>query len=119
MRMLLEHEPALEVVGEAADGQEAILKAETLQPDAILLDLSMPGVTGLQALPRLLTVAPKARVIIVSVAFDDANLHKAKIAGAHGFIDKALDNDAFLDAVHACISASEPWTMRRTLVPNP
>lgn len=113
MRMLLEHDPALKVVGEAADGQEAIDRARALQPDAILLDLNMPGVNGPQALPRLLTVAPKAHIIIVSVAHDDANLHKAKFAGAHGFIDKALDNDAFVEAVHACLSGPDAWTVRQ------
>lgn len=112
-RMLLEDHPRYVVAGEAADGEEAIEHARRLHPDAILLDLNMPGLNGLQALPRLRAASPSSRVIVVSVARDQQELHQAKMAGAHAFIDKALSNEQFLVALDACLDGATGWTEHR------
>ena len=111
-RMLLEDQPSYVVVGEAGDGEEAIEEARRLQPDAILLDLNMPGLNGLKALPRLRAASPKSLVIVVSVARDQQELHQAKMSGAHAFIDKALSNEQFVAALDACLAASK-WSEHR------
>jgi DNA-binding NarL/FixJ family response regulator len=113
-RMILADHPSLQVVGEAGDGRQAIEEARRLQPDAILLDLNMPVMGGLQALPRLRAASPKSLVFVVSVARDQQELHQAKMAGAHAFIDKALSNEAFLSALEGCLSASgDGWSEHR------
>jgi DNA-binding NarL/FixJ family response regulator len=113
-RMVLEERPGTEVVGEALDGEQAIAQARRLQPDAVLLDLNMPRVGGLQALPRLRAASPRSLVIVLSVARDQQELHQAKMAGAHAFIDKALSNDEFLRALDACLATADGgWSEHR------
>lgn len=113
-KLVLEDDPAFEVVGEAADGKQAIEAAGRLKPDAVLLDLNMPVMGGLKALPRLRAASPKSLVFVVSVARDQQELHQAKMAGAHGFIDKALSNDDFVDALKDCLAAAgEGWSEHR------
>lgn len=105
-RLVLEDQEPFRVVGEARDGGEAIERARKLQPDAILLDLNMPGMGGLQALPRIRLASPRSLVFIVSVARDQQELHAAKMAGAHAFIDKALSNEDFVRALRDCVATS-------------
>jgi DNA-binding NarL/FixJ family response regulator len=76
------------VVGEAADGEEAIGLARSLQPDLVLLDLSMPGVDGLQALPRLRDAAPRCEVVMLTASVAEENLLAAIRAGAAGYLLK-------------------------------
>jgi DNA-binding NarL/FixJ family response regulator len=78
-----------EVVGEAADGAEALELAERLQPDLILLDLSMPGVDGLTALPRLRTAAPGCEVVVLTASGTEENLLAAIRGGAAGYLLKS------------------------------
>ncbi|MHB1261911.1 MAG: response regulator [Thermoplasmatota archaeon] len=111
-KLILEDRPEYQVVGEAGDGEQAIEHARRLQPDAVLLDLNMPVMGGLKALPRLRAASPASLVIVVSVARDQQELHQAKMAGAHGFIDKALPNEEFVRALDACLS-SHGWSEHR------
>src|SRR5438067_3650075 len=78
-----------DVVGEAADGEEAISSAETLQPDLILLDLSMPGLDGLSALPRLREAAPDCEVVVLTASGTEENLLGAIRGGAAGYLLKS------------------------------
>jgi DNA-binding NarL/FixJ family response regulator len=98
MRMLLgvtvERRPGLRVVGEAEDGEQAIEQAERLQPDVILLDLSMPRRTGLDALPEIKRVAPNAKVIVVSGFVSSMIAAEVLARGADGYIEKGVDPDA-------------------------
>ena len=99
------------VVGEAADGNAAIAQAELLQPDVILLDLSMPHRTGLEALPRS-TGSPAAKVIILSgfaasVIEDDLLAH-----GAAGYIQKGIDPDEILAAIETAATRRTPDSLR-------
>src|SRR5205085_10403812 len=77
-----------EVVGCASDGAQAVLDAALLQPDLILLDLSMPGVDGLAALPRLRDAAPDCEVVVLTASGTEENLLGAIRAGAAGYLLK-------------------------------
>jgi len=111
-RMVLEPDAAFQIVGEASDGAGAVSAAEALRPDLVLLDLRMPGMSGLEALPKLRVASPSSRIVVVSIMHDEGPLHQAKMAGAAGFIDKALDNDAFVAAVHQ-VMATSSWAVHR------
>jgi DNA-binding NarL/FixJ family response regulator len=76
------------VVGEAADGEEAIDRARELRPDLVLLDLSMPGLGGLEALPRLRAAAPECEVVVLTASGTEENLLAAIRAGAAGYLLK-------------------------------
>ena len=77
------------VAGEAADGEEAIEAARRLQPSLVLLDLSMPGLDGLQALPRIREAAPEAEVVVLTASGTEENLLAAIRAGAAGYLLKS------------------------------
>ena len=103
IRMLLDaivaNEPGLQVVGEAADGNEAIVETIALQPDVILLDLAMPKRSGLDALPELRRVAPNARIVVLS-GFASANVAEEVIAlGATSYIEKGADSAEIVAAI--------------------
>ena len=112
MRVLLgaivEMRAGLHVAGEAADGEQAISQAERLQPDVILLDLSMPYMTGLDALPEIKRVAPDAGVIVVS-GFNAAMIGPDVLAnGADHYIEKGAHPDTIADAIENVIAARVP-----------
>jgi DNA-binding NarL/FixJ family response regulator len=77
-----------EVVGHASDGDEAVVEATRLQPELVLLDLSMPGVDGLTALPRLREAAPECEVVVLTASGTEANLLAAIRGGAAGYLLK-------------------------------
>ena len=78
-----------EIAGEAADGEEAIARAREIQPDLVLLDLSMPGLDGLSALPRLREAAPSCEVVVLTASGEEENLLGAIRAGAAGYLLKS------------------------------
>jgi len=88
LTLLLEVEDDFEVVGTAADGRQAIDAAQTLKPDVVLLDLAMPVMDGLQALPELRAHLPKARIVIFSGFEHEALAEEALLAGADAYIEK-------------------------------
>ena len=83
------HQGGFDVVGEAADGVEALELAAELQPDLVLLDLSMPGLDGLAALPRLRAAAPGCEVVVLTASGTEENLLAAIRAGAAGYLLKS------------------------------
>ena len=87
--LLVQH--GFDVVGEASDGGEAIACAERLQPDLVLLDLSMPGMDGLEALPRIKKASPATSVIVFS-GFSAERMEAVALAhGADRYVDKSAD----------------------------
>ncbi len=93
LRARLESSGRYEVLGEGADGEDGIRLAESLQPEVVLLDLAMPRMDGLSALPQILKVAPDTRVIVLS-GFDQEHMaERALAAGAHGYLEKGLRMD--------------------------
>jgi DNA-binding NarL/FixJ family response regulator len=89
-----------DVVGEAGDGQEAIDLARNLQPDVILLDLSMPGLGGLDALPRLRNEAPSCEVVVLTASGDEDDLLAAIRGGAAGYLLKTEPPERLVDFLH-------------------
>jgi len=101
LRMLLDAQPDMVVVGEAGDGREAIDRAQALQPDVILLDLTMPNLGGLAALPQLRDIAPQARVLILTMHDDEGYLRQVLAAGASGYVLKKATDTELLSAIRA------------------
>lgn len=90
---LLRQEEGIEVLGEAADAGEALRCAQALQPDLILLDNHMPGVSGVTLLPALREVAPRSRVLMLTVSEDEDDLSAALRNGAQGYLLKTIDGE--------------------------
>jgi two-component system response regulator NreC len=103
LRLLLDGQPDLKVVGEAGDGAEALRLAAGLQPDLILLDLTMPGLSGLEALPALRKAAPGARVLILTMHDAEGYLRQALRAGASGYVLKKAADAELISAVRAVL----------------
>jgi len=103
LRLLLNSQPDFVVVGEAASGIEALEFAETLQPDLILLDLSMPGLGGFDALPILRRRAPLSRILILTMHDDPQYLRQALKQGAAGYVLKKAADVELLSAVRAVL----------------
>jgi two-component system nitrate/nitrite response regulator NarL len=87
------------VVGEAADGLEGIRVVAALQPDVVLLDLNMPGISGIEALQAILRAAPGLPVVMLTVSEDALDLMAALKAGAQGYLLKNIDSDFLVDSV--------------------
>lgn len=100
LRTLLQAEPALEVVGEATTGQEAIDHVATLQPDVILMDLNMPGLNGIEATRRILAIAPQTNILVLTMFDDDDSVFAAMRAGARGYLLKGAEGDETIRAIH-------------------
>ena len=96
---LLRGEPDFEVVGEAGDGDEGIKQAAALRPDVMLLDLHMPGISGVDALSGIGELAPATRVLMLTVSEDGADLLAALRAGARGYLLKNIDGEYLTDAI--------------------
>jgi len=89
-----------DVVGEASDGEEAIVYAGELSPNLILLDLSMPGLDGLSALPRLREAAPDCEVVVLTASGTEENLLGAIRAGAAGYLLKSEPPERIVEFLH-------------------
>ena len=96
---LLSRDRTLSVVGDAADAGQAQRRAAELQPDLILLDNHLPGVSGVDALPALRQAAPSARIVMLTVSEDEADLAAALRAGACGYLLKTIEGDALVSAI--------------------
>jgi DNA-binding NarL/FixJ family response regulator/class 3 adenylate cyclase len=100
-RMILEAEPDLDVVGEAADGAEAVDEARRAKPDVILMDVRMPNVDGLEATRRLLEGKAAGPRVLILTTFDlDEYVYEALKAGASGFLLKDTPPEELVDAIH-------------------
>lgn len=99
LRMLCESTADLDVIGEAADGVEAVRSAAELVPDVILMDLRMPGLDGIEATRQLTASRPESRVLALTTFDDDEHLYPALIAGAAGFLVKDTSPAELLDAI--------------------
>ena len=100
---LLARDPGLQVVGDAADAGQALRKARELQPDVILLDNHLPGVSGVNALPSLLEAAPDACILMLTVSEDENDLAAALHGGASGYLLKNMEGDELTAAVHRAV----------------
>ncbi|MBI5627746.1 MAG: response regulator transcription factor [Candidatus Rokubacteria bacterium] len=101
LRALLGREPDMEVVGEAASGSEALRKVEELQPDVVLMDISMQGIGGLEATAQIKQKCPRARVLILTMHEDRRYLLPALRAGAAGYVVKRAADVELIGAIRA------------------
>ena len=101
LRALLASMPALELAGEATNGEDAIRLAEQLQPDIILMDLQMPGGGGLAAIRQIVRTSPHIRILVVTMFQDDDSVFAALRAGARGYVLKDMDDEEITRAIVA------------------
>lgn len=99
MRLLLQRQPDFEIVAEAGDGVEGLKRAKELKPDVVLLDLNMPGLSGLETLQLLTQDLPSCAVIILTVSEEADELGQALRDGARGYLLKNIDAEALTAAV--------------------
>ena len=99
LRTLIGTEPGMEVVGEAADGVEAVQKACSLRPDVILLDMVMPRMDGLEAINEIKRECPEARILVLTSFSDDEKVFPAIKAGALGYLLKNTTPQRLLNAI--------------------
>jgi two-component system, NarL family, response regulator NreC len=108
LRRVLDAEPDIETVGEAPDAERAVFAAIESKPDVVLLDVMMPGRSGIEALPSLLQAVPEARVLILSMQDDPRYVREAFEAGASGYVLKEAADTEVVGAVRA-VAAGESY----------
>ncbi len=101
LQMVLKQEPDIEVVGEAADGQEAVQKASELMPDVVLMDVKMPRRSGIEATEQLRELLPHVKILMLTISDEEADLYDAIKAGASGYLLKEISIDEVADAVRS------------------
>lgn len=104
LRMYLQFDTDLDVVGEASDGKEALDLARQLQPDLVLMDILMPGMDGLEATAAIRRELPDTEVIVLTSVLDNAIIHQAIRAGAIGYLLKDTGSDELCRAIHAAVA---------------
>ncbi len=104
LRGFLELDPELEVVGEAANGKEAVDMSRTLRPDVVLMDLLMPVMDGIEATREIRSQMPEVEVVALTSVLEDASVTGAIRAGAIGYLLKTTDADELCDALRAAAS---------------
>lgn len=115
-RQLLERQPGLEVVGEAADGEEAVRLVKELNPDLVVMDVRMPRVSGVEATKRIKAEWPGVAVLVLTAHDDDEYIFALLQAGANGYLLKTAETEELVKAIHAACagqSALDPAVARK------
>jgi two-component system NarL family response regulator len=99
--ILHEGEPDLEVVGEAGDGKEAVATWRNLRPTVTIMDLQLPGQTGVEAIQAIRREDPEARILVLTTFDGDADIQRALEAGARGYLLKSVRRNILIEAVRA------------------
>ncbi len=115
-RMLQEH--GIDVLAEASNGESAIRAVEETAPDVVVMDLNMPGLSGLEATRRLVDSAPSTRVLVLSVSAQDDDVSAAMLAGAHGYVLKEGPLDELVAGIRAA-AAGHSMISPRVLPAHP
>jgi len=117
-RQILEREPDLDVIAEAADGEEAVRKAGSSRPDVAIIDIAMPGVDGIEATKQIKALCPAIAVLILTAYDDDQFVFGLLEAGAAGYLMKSVRGKELIDAVrqvYAGESVLHPAIARKVL----
>jgi two-component system response regulator NreC len=101
LRRILDAEDDVETVGEAPDGERAVFEAMQLQPDVVLMDVVMPGKSGIEATRAVLQAVPVTKVLVLSMQDDPRYVREAFDAGASGYVMKEAADDEVVDAIRA------------------
>ena len=104
---LIDDQPDMRVVGQAADGDQAIAMARTSDPHVVLLDMRMPGLGGVAAIRRLREVCPSTRVLVLSMYEDEHYMRAAMRAGAHAYVGKRASSETLLTAIRKLRAGEE------------
>jgi DNA-binding NarL/FixJ family response regulator len=107
LQTFLSRQGHLRIVGEAADGDDALRKARALSPDVVLMDISMPGMNGLAVTEVLRKEAPEMKVLVLSVHTNKDYIFRVIQAGAHGYVSKEAPPEELLRAIES-VAAGEP-----------
>ncbi|RMH19188.1 MAG: DNA-binding response regulator [Acidobacteria bacterium] len=99
LSLLIRSQPGMEVVGEAEDAATAVRLAGDLKPDIVVLDISMPGESGLEAIGKLIDAAPGCRVLVLTMHDDYAYLRAAMAAGTSGYVVKSAADEELIEAI--------------------
>ena len=99
IKLLLDSHDDIEVVGEAGNAKDAVFRVRELSPDVVLLDLIMPGESGIEVLPKLLKEASEAKVLVLSMQDDPSYVREAFAAGASGYVLKEAADEEVVTAV--------------------
>ncbi|ULL17938.1 DNA-binding response regulator [Paenibacillus sp. H1-7] len=97
VRTLLEGEEGFEIIGEADNGEQAFAKCREMSPDLVLMDIQMPGMTGLEATRKIKQLHPHIKIVMLTVSDDVADLFTAIQNGAQGYLLKNMDPDDWID----------------------
>ncbi|MCJ7832575.1 MAG: response regulator transcription factor [Actinobacteria bacterium] len=101
LQMVLEQEADIEVIGEAADGSEAVAKAQELMPDVVLMDVRMPKRSGIEATHEIRDLLPHAKILMLTISDEEADLYDAIKAGASGYLLKEISIEEVADAIRS------------------
>ncbi len=101
LQTILEQEPDLELVGEASDGAEAVEKAQELMPDVVLMDVRMPKRSGIEATTQIKDLLPHAKILMLTISDEEADLYDAIKAGASGYLLKEIPIEEVADAIRS------------------
>jgi DNA-binding NarL/FixJ family response regulator len=101
LQMVLEQEPDIQVVGEASDGAEAVVQAGDTLPDVVLMDVRMPRRGGIEACTSIKDVVPSAKIIMLTISDEEADLYEAVRAGAMGYLLKEISIEEVASAIRA------------------
>lgn len=118
LRLVLDTEPDLELVGEASDGNEALSLCKKLKPDVVLMDLRMPNMDGLTAIEKLRAEQPEIAVVILTTFNEDDLMFRGLQEGARGYLLKDTDRSTLFDTIRAAARGEtllKPEIMRRVL----
>jgi DNA-binding NarL/FixJ family response regulator len=118
LRLVLETDTGIHVVGEAADGNQAVRAAATLKPDVVLMDVRMPGKDGITATHDIVSADSNTRVVVLTTFNEDTLVHAALRAGASGFLLKVAPPERLIDAIHVAAAGDallDPLVTRRLI----
>jgi DNA-binding NarL/FixJ family response regulator len=124
IKVLLEQFDGIDVVGEASNGFKAIELVKQLLPDVILMDLSMPGMDGIEAIQRILAIRPGQHILVLTAFVDEERLIQAVRAGAQGCVDKTISPEELVQAIRdVCsgkpsLSSGLAWRVLREMTGN-
>jgi DNA-binding NarL/FixJ family response regulator len=101
LQLVLDKEPDIDVIGEGSDGQEAVDKAQELMPDVVLMDVRMPRRSGIEATTQIRDLLPHAKILMLTISDDEADLYDAIKAGASGYLLKEINTEEVADAIRS------------------